>query len=176
MKSTQGAYTLTEMVVVLSLMSIILLVSVRPFSNSLLVRRLPWLANDVQQILAYARHAALLSGQSVLVCGWLPREQRCEYPWGHHLAVVSAGKVLRVLDLPSVYRLVWSSSLGRNRALVFLPSGTTEGQNGRLTICPERLHALSATWSVVVTHEARLRRQYELKLARWCHPHVRRDE
>ncbi len=107
----------------------------------------------------YARALAITRQSKVAYCG-SSDGQSCDGQWNNKRLVVdmATGQVLRVFNpIGPVFRLNWKGGFGINTALVFLPTGFTNGQQGRFKItAKDGRIAESAT--LVVSRSGRMRR------------------
>ena len=72
------------------------------------------------------------------------------------IVVTNKGEMLRVFSaLPNTDKLVWSSSLGKNDVLEWLPTGYTNGQRGSFYYCAMKA-GVKASKTIVVLNTGRL--------------------
>ena len=94
--------------------------------------------NSLMQTLNYARSAAILRNEKIIVCPSSDgRNCNCA-DWAQQQLVLNANnELLRVFaGLDSDDRLIWNSSLGKDEKIEWLPSGYTNGQRGSFYYCP----------------------------------------
>jgi type IV fimbrial biogenesis protein FimT len=115
-------------------------------------------AAEVREVIAalqLARNVAVTRGQNVTFCKSADHKA-CGGSWHDgQIVLTKGGEVLRVLaTLPPNVTFSWQSSLGKDEALEFAPSGTTNGQQGSFYYCPRQ--APDAARAIIINFNGRI--------------------
>jgi type IV fimbrial biogenesis protein FimT len=135
-KSCRG-FNFLELMIALTIGGILFL-AVLPVMRDLMVRNNALVeVNSIFSALQFTRSKAITSGEIITFCKSLDRK-KCGGDWQSGAIVIDKNhNVLQVVEpVRAGYKLVWHSSLKKNDALEFLPSGTTNGQQGSFLYCP----------------------------------------
>ncbi len=116
---------------------------------------------QLQSAIQYARMQAMMLRQPVTFCGSSDRKN-CDGNWSAGWLLKTeaghGGVLRRYLPLPGGDRLTWRGSFGRQRALTFISSGETFGQQGSFELCDLRRQISgSLCQRIIVLHTGSIR-------------------
>lgn len=132
-----SAFTLIELLITLVIISILSLIAIPAFRYFVTQNRALAQVNQIVAAINYARSEAIKTGKAVTFCKSIDHET-CGGAWRDGQIILLEAKVLRVYNaLAPEDKLNWASNLGKNNALVLLPTGFTDGQNGSFTYCSD---------------------------------------
>lgn len=145
-------FTLVEVMMVLLLISIIMTMAISFGRSMWLENRSTVIINDLIQTLNYARSTAILRNEKIIVCPSSDQKTCDSNDWSRGQVVRnSAGELLRIFSgLSAEERLIWNSSLNKDQAIEWLPSGYTNGQRGSFYCCPGNAQPQNAKKLVVL--------------------------
>lgn len=144
-------FTLIELMISLSLMTIVITMAVPAISDLIARNRQNALLGQVQTALQNARATAVLQRKSVVLCG-SSDASTCTSSWANGwLTKTSAtDEVLTVTQLPHADELRWS---GFGQSIRFHDNGTNPASNGRFYQC----HKEKIAWQLILNRQGRLR-------------------
>jgi type IV fimbrial biogenesis protein FimT len=153
--SSQQGFSLLELLTVVLITSILITFSVSVGTNFISKNRTESTINTLMSGLYSSRMQAIQRGEKVIFCN-SDNQQTCSGNWSDgQISISEQGEVLRVFTaLPKQDKLIWSSSLGKNDALEWLPTGYTNGQRGTLYYCAGS--GADASRAIVVLNSGRL--------------------
>lgn len=125
-------FSLLELIIVLFITIILLFIGVSGWNNFKQQQNSHIIMQQIAGAINFARIEAIKRGEPIIFCK-SSDHQHCGGEWRDgQLVISSQGEVLQALDpLPLGDNLIWRSSFGRNDALELLPTGFTNGQQGR---------------------------------------------
>ncbi|ODS24873.1 hypothetical protein AB835_01005 [Candidatus Endobugula sertula] len=176
-KSARG-FTLLELFFTMVIVVILAGLAVPPFTHLIKSFRSQDLYNNVFSLIQYARSKAAFSGEDVLLCPSIDTIH-CNKDWENTLIIFVDNNKNRIRDhhevidrsislLKNNEKIIWRA-FGSNRYIRFVSDGSTEYQNGNLTICPaDKNIDLMQRIIVYKSGRARKAQQKEIKLEH-CH-------
>jgi type IV fimbrial biogenesis protein FimT len=136
----QKAFTIIELLIAVSLTTILLVIALPPLQEMINKNNAKAHTSEIFSALQFTRMAAIKTGEEVIFCKSSDRKS-CGGTWSDGQIVITQGGILlrfyAKVKLPA--RLIWKSSMGKNDAITFLPSGIPNGQQGTFYYCPENL-------------------------------------
>lgn len=153
MRVNSQAFTLIECVFTLALASIILLMVVPSFQSLLQRNQTQVFAERLITAIHLSRNLAIKYAEPVIFCG-SSDHQDCDGHWneGQIIKNLHTGKIFyNYPKLTPGGNLIWQSSLGKNDAIQFEPTGFT-GQQGRFYFSYQASSA-----SIIVLRTGRIR-------------------
>lgn len=149
-----SAFTLIELLIALTLASLLLVAAVPLWREWLQRNRAEAVVQQLITAINLARSEAVKRGQTVTFCP--SRDQRhCGGLWQEGQIILQQQQVIRTYAaLPGRDQLIWRSSLGKNDRLEFVASGFTNGQKGSFIYYPA--HGQAAT-RIVIEQSGRMR-------------------
>ncbi len=138
----QKAFSLAELLIVLTLLSIMLVITLPSWHELFAQTRAEVHAEKIAAALRLTRTSAILFGEPVKFCGSTDHKG-CDGRWGNGQIVITqhSQQVLRVL--PKIFpgdKLTWHNDAAHNNleSVVFLPTGfTTTGERGHFDYYPQ---------------------------------------
>lgn len=140
----QSAFTLIELMVVLTVLAILLGMGVPAMGELTQRNRQAAEMNQMLGLISYARTSAALKGRQVVLCNG---ESSCldQRIWQGQMQVfedadrdrqLGNGETpLKVADIAPGHNWYWSSFPANRRQLTFRPDGLTDEQNGTFVLC-----------------------------------------
>ncbi len=156
------AFTLFELLIVMSIGLILLLAGVPAYQHLLARSRTANTVNHIIAAIHAARNEAIAQNQIVAFCG-SQDGMHCDGQWqaGQMMILDQTQQILRVYaGIPAGDRLWWQSSLGYNNVLKLAPTGFTEGQRGSFYYCP-RYNSAQYGAKIIVADSGRVRVETE---------------
>lgn len=154
MKNKINGFGLIEILIALSLISILVFVGVPAMQHLTTRNRVNTYVNQLVTAINFARSEAIKRGQPVIFCG-SGNLKNCDGQWQKGQIILMNNHIARVFQaLPAGDQLSWSSSLGKDTALEMLPTGFTNGQNGSFIYCP---HDKQYAKKIVINQTGRVR-------------------
>lgn len=142
------AFSLLELLLVMSLLAILSLVSLTTW-HKLNNRWRQWtLVNQVRQGLAFARLQAILHKKSTIFCGSADG-LHCDGQWQlGQLIKFANGQILQKYPpMPTGFTLAYFGNLNHNIGITFTAQGFTAGQQGHFRLCFKQCHRLIVHFS-----------------------------
>ncbi|CAM5260906.1 Type II secretion system protein H OS=Stutzerimonas stutzeri OX=316 GN=CXK92_09595 PE=3 SV=1 [Stutzerimonas stutzeri] len=145
-------YTLIELLITLSILTIAISMAVPAMADLIARNRQQALLNQVQDAIQKARAKAVLHRQTIVLCGTVDTGS-CSGSWanGWMTRTETSDKILDVTQLASAEELRWSG-FGDQR-IRFYDNGTSPHSNGRFYQCYKQRIA----WQLILSRQGRLR-------------------
>ncbi|HAG78385.1 GspH/FimT family pseudopilin [Pseudomonas sp. NP21570] len=151
-------FTLIDLVVTLSILSVVAAIAIPALGNMIERSRQEALKDEVESTLHNARTQAVLRRHTIEICGSGDGET-CSANWTDGWLVrTSAGQILQLTQLPHHSELSWT---GFNESIRFRDNGASPASNGRFYQC----HGGQVAWQVVVSRQGRIRQASETENA-----------
>jgi type IV fimbrial biogenesis protein FimT len=152
-----SAFTLIELLIAISIMAILLLISIPSVYDLVVSNRTTAEVNNIISALQFARNEAIRNGVPVKFCKSI-NHKTCGGNWQDGQIVIneSNNEIFRVfLALPKGDNLTWNSSLGKEDYIEFSAIGSTNGQHGTFSYCPngEKKYARA----IIISQAGRIR-------------------
>lgn len=149
-------FTLFELLLAISILSILILSSVVTYRHVVLQNQLIFTVDRMVSALRYARIQAINEKMPVVLC---PNQNNttCGKNWQNGLLVTDLNHHLFHIVSPfsTGFHIAWRSSLGDNDSIEFQSDGLTHGQQGSFLICGPFGRNLSA--KIIVLRTGRVR-------------------
>lgn len=130
-----SAFTLVELICTLALISLLLAIAAPSLRHVIAQNQVAQGVNQIIAAMNFARSEAVKRGVIVTFCK-SSDHKKCSGAWNEGQIVMVGDEILRVYAaLPSGDELTWRSSLGKNEALQWAPTGFTVGQKGSFYYC-----------------------------------------
>lgn len=143
---SSSGFTLLELMATLLVLGILLTMAIS-FGRSMWVEnRSTTTVNGLLRALNYSRSEAILRNEKIIICPSSDQTSCDTTEWSRgQIVLTTSGTLLRVLSgLAAEDRLIWNSSLNKNQAIEWLPTGYTNGQRGSFYYCPGNAASTSA--------------------------------
>lgn len=152
----QQGFSLLELLTVLLISAILITLSVAINKTFVSTHRSIAAMNTLMTALYHARSEAMSRAEKIVFCKSVDKKT-CSGEWSNgQITLSETGEVLHIFSaVPSVDKLIWSSSLGKNDKLEWLATGYTNGQRGTFYYCAMKA-GVAASRSVVVLNTGRL--------------------
>ncbi|KPJ67389.1 MAG: hypothetical protein AMJ43_03770 [Coxiella sp. DG_40] len=137
--SNERAFTLIEMLIAISILSILLLISIASMYSLIMNNQATAEINNIVSALQFTRAEAIKNGVAVKFCKSV-NHKVCGGNWrdGQIIIDESNNKIFRIFSaLPKGDKLIWKSSLGKESYIEFSPIGSTNGQYGTFSYCSD---------------------------------------
>lgn len=130
------AYSLIELLCAIAISGILVFISLPAMQTLLGNSSALAHAEKIIAALQTARGIAISQNMPITFCK-SGDTQKCSGEWRDGQIIVDAqGKILRVFPaIPKQDKLIWNSSRGADNAVIFLPSGYSNGQQGSFYYC-----------------------------------------
>ncbi|TBU78775.1 GspH/FimT family protein [Phytopseudomonas daroniae] len=145
----QKAFSLVELLVVLSLLGILLTFAVPTFGKLLQDNRDEALRNLLRSQLQHTRAQAVMTNRQYWLCG-SSDGTTCNGDWASHWLITTPPHVHQLQQLPADNGLCWR---GFTRNIRFHPNGTTPVSNGRFSLCRDG----KTIWALTINRQGRVR-------------------
>lgn len=152
MPDKDQGFTLVELLITLSMLTILIAIAVPAMADLIARNRQQALLTQIQDTIQKARTKAVLHRQTVVICG--SRDTiKCVSDWrnGWLTQTETTGQVLTVTQLPAPDELRWSG-FGDQR-IRFYENGTSHSSNGRFYQC----YRQRVAWQLILNRQGRLR-------------------
>jgi len=159
------AFTLIELLIVLSIIVILLLVSLPAWHNVITKNQSIAQVDKIVNALQFARTESIKLGKTVKFCKSKDLKKCCtrDCTWQDGQLIViddkygkDNKKVIGVFkSLQAIGQLIWKSNFGSNDFLEFSPYGTTTGQQGSFYYCP--IKAKNNALAIIVQQTGHIR-------------------
>lgn len=148
----QRAFNLPELLIVVTLLSLLALIAVPNLANLIEKNRIYSLRNLIQNQLLLARTNSVLHNRDIEVCG-SSNGQLCDDQWsrGWLIRIVSDNQIIQQTQLNSDARITWS---GATQKIRFHSNGTSPLGNGRFYFCDRKQDVIL---QIVINRQGRLR-------------------
>lgn len=148
----QRAFNLPELLIVVTLLSLLALIAVPNLANLIEKNRIYSLRNLIQNQLLLARTNSVLHNRDIEVCG-SSNGQLCDDQWsrGWLIRIVSGNQIIQKIQLNSDARITWS---GATQKIRFHSNGTSPLGNGRFYFCDRKQDVIL---QIVINRQGRLR-------------------
>lgn len=167
---TLQAYTLLELMLVVSLVAILAAFAIPSFNNFIQRSRAETQINQLISAIHYARLNAITHQQKITLC-MSNDEISCGGQWSDGQIILNQDKKIlqKFPVLGSGISLNWQSSgQNRNTYLEFLPTGFTNGQKGSFYYCNLRDHQYSQRIVIENTGRTRLEEISSVDYLKYC--------
>lgn len=147
----QKAFSLVELLVVLTLLSIVISLAMPHLRSVVEKNRDDALRNLLLSHLSHTRMQAVTSDRSHILCG-SSNGVSCNGDWNSNWLLLTAAdnSPLRQHQPNSTKKLCWSRP---GNAITYRPNGTSPTSNGRFALCDGG----TATWQLVINRQGRVR-------------------
>lgn len=154
MANRSQGFTLIDLVVTLSILSIVVAIAIPALGNMIEKSRQEALKDEVESTLHNARTQAVLRRHTIEICGSGDGET-CSANWADGWLVrTTTGQTLQLTQLPHQAELSW---IGFSESIRFRDNGAAPASNGRFYQC----HGKQVAWQVVVSRQGRIRQASE---------------
>ena len=150
--SLQHGFTLTEVLVVVSILAILVAIAMPSFSDALLSSRLRSYANNLVASVHFARSEAIKRNAVVTLCA-SSNGTSCSGAWKNGWVILSTGAAAAVIQTQQAVDVNYKIT-GTNTTLSFQPTGVGATQD-TITICRERPSAGSQERQVRISATGR---------------------
>ncbi len=143
-QKTKG-FTLTELLVVLTIVAIVLSLAIPSFRHTFLQQRSNSAIFDLNNLLNFSRTEAITKGKPITFCA-SNDQQRCQNLFkdyfivfedqNSNLVIDENETLLRVYQIGSWYTLNWAA-FGNKPYITYSPLGSINHNNGSLILCPK---------------------------------------
>jgi len=143
--------TLTEFIIVTSLISIAISIATLPLINLFKTSQSKAFLSETRSAIEYARTIAILNREIIEICG-IGDQSTCNSDWSNGWII----KELKTQKPLQIRKLDGSTTIRRSgftQSIRFYPNGTTPISNGRVYQCNNR----KITWQLVINRQGRLK-------------------
>lgn len=132
----QFGYSLLELLVALSIVTILLLLAVPSWQNWIIYHQEKIYVNQIVSALRFARAQAILNNTNVIYCA-SDDGQNCGDQWSEgQIIETTNNQRLRVFSsLPQTLHLKWQGSFALDNFIQFSAAGFTKEQQGSFYLC-----------------------------------------
>ncbi|EMD99299.1 MULTISPECIES: GspH/FimT family pseudopilin [Stutzerimonas] len=154
MANRNQGFTLIDLMVTLSVLSVVAAIAIPAFGNMIERSRQEALKDEVESTLHNARTQAVLRRRTIEICG-SGDGATCSTNWADGWLVrTTTGQTLQLTQLPHQAELSW---IGFSESIRFRDNGAAPASNGRFYQC----HGKQVAWQVVVSRQGRIRQASE---------------
>ena len=149
-------FTLIELMISISIVSIMLLIGVFSTKDILIKNRVNSKIDSIAQALRFARNEAILKNKVITFCK-SKDHKTCSGTWNDGQIIKDdSGNIIRVFQaIPKKDKLTWKSSFNKDDFLKFENTGQTlNGQRGTFVYCP---HESQRAKSIIISQTGRIR-------------------
>ncbi|AZZ44132.1 fimbrial biogenesis protein FimT [Pseudomonadaceae bacterium SI-3] len=158
MANRNQGFTLIDLMVTLSVLSVVAAIAIPAFGNMIERSRQEALKDEVESTLHNARTQAVLRRRTIEICG-SGDGATCSTNWADGWLVrTTTGQTLQLTQLPHHDELSW---IGFSESIRFRDNGASPASNGRFYQC----HGEQVAWQVVVSRQGRIRQASEAENA-----------
>lgn len=158
MANRNQGFTLIDLMVTLSVLSVVAAIAIPAFGNMIETSRQEALKDEVESTLHNARTQAVLRRRTIEICG-SGDGATCSTNWADGWLVrTTTGQTLQLTQLPHHDELSW---IGFSESIRFRDNGASPASNGRFYQC----HGEQVAWQVVVSRQGRIRQASEAENA-----------
>ncbi|MCL5260108.1 MAG: GspH/FimT family pseudopilin [Gammaproteobacteria bacterium] len=156
MSKNQWAFSIFELLVGMSITATLLLITFASLHNFIAKNNTLRQINKIVAVMQLAKMEAIRRGEPITFCK-SSDQKKCGGNWcDGQIVTAKDGTIIRNLEaLPPGDKLTWKSSFSKNDALVFLPSGATNGQQGSFFYCT--VNAPNENLAIIIEHDGRIR-------------------
>lgn len=162
------AFTLLELCLTLSIITVILVLAIPSWKNHTLDQKAKLTLQQTQQLINFARQAAIAHQQAVSFCSSMTGKF-CDQDWSKGLVVFldpqlqgqpTAQNILEFHSLPQDGSYLKWQAFGKKTYLSFDSNGVLNGQNGTISYCLKQ-EKFSYGPSLIINHLGHIRLEYQ---------------
>lgn len=132
------AYSLLELLLAITLLTIILFTAAPMWGHLLQSGALATQGNKIAAAVEYTRILAIKRGHSISLCRSFGAGAPTDWSKGQIIKDDTSGAILRVFAAASQRnKLLWNSSFSKNDCIAFTPLGLPNGQQGSFYYCSQ---------------------------------------
>lgn len=132
------AFSILELLIALAIIAIMTSIAIMPLFTIIAKNKAVAGSNQIIAALQLTRSEAITRNQQVIFCK-SKDYKTCGGDWSDgQIIVTNNNELIRVLYSQADSWLSWKSSLGKDDAVTYLPTGTTKGQQGTFYYCPKQ--------------------------------------